>query len=208
MCCTQGCRNGQLRWLLIAIPVYEICRALNDDTISYGFYTFWGSFVIAFGSLIHWLITRAYLKVAQSAKEDLEQVKEGKDLRMKQFSTWLRKMDILALIYLGVNAIQYYEAVKDSDVGDVNLDKGLKAASEFNTFLLQSVFMAIWGFSLFDLYKQIKKSDRITPEKGVFIVHGVLLILYLTFDLAIIVTTMFSANYCSRQSSDHYCGTS
>jgi hypothetical protein len=202
MCCTQGCRNCQLCWLLIAILFYELNRTGNDIEINdVGLYTCVGGLVIFFGSMVHWLITRAYLKVAQSAKEDFEQAREGKGL------LWLYKMDIVALIYTSVNAFEYITSVGIANSLE-SINQELKSASELNTFLLQSVFMAIWGFSLFDLYKQIKKSDRITPEKGVFIVHGVLLILYLTFDLAIIVTTMFSANYCSRQSSDHYCGTS
>lgn len=68
--------------------------------------------MITFGSLIHWLITRAYLKVAHTAKEDLEPVKENKDLRLKQFSSCLHKIDVLALTCILVIAVQYYQAVE------------------------------------------------------------------------------------------------
>jgi len=67
--------------------------------------------------------------------------------------------------------------------------------------MLQIVFMLTWGNSLLELYKQIKQSDRILPNKRVFILHGLLLILYLTLDVLIMIASnVVKANECS-----YYC---
>jgi hypothetical protein len=70
---------------------------------------------MASGTLIHWLITRTYFKVANDTGEELKQANEGKQERLKDFAGRLRNMDIIAGVIITVFAGEYFAAIGKQD---------------------------------------------------------------------------------------------
>ena len=44
---------------------------------------------------------------------------------------------------------------------------------------LVTLFTLTWGWTLHKLYRDTKRSEKLMPKKGIFILHGSLLVLFL-----------------------------
>lgn len=201
MCSTQRCRNKQLLRLLVSILIYEPCRTafifFKINGVGPRYQGYFAAVQMASGSFIHWLITRAYFKVANETREQTKQADESKLSRLKESAQRLRNMDISVCIIIIVLAGEYFTAFeRRSETGLPSPNIGLETATEFNQFVLQTMFMIAWGKTLIDLYMQAKQSDSILPNNRVFLLHGVLLILYLATNVILIVFNIVSGTTC------------
>ena len=50
---------------------------------------------------------------------------------------------------------------------------------EYGILALLTIFTLTWGWTLHKLYRDTKRSDKLLPKKGIFILHGSLLVLFL-----------------------------
>ncbi len=57
--------------------------------------------------------------------------------------------------------------------------KVLIAVTDNSTLVFQFVFMLAWALTLINLYRDIKHSDKLLPNKRMFLLHGCLLTSYL-----------------------------
>lgn len=53
--------------------------------------------------------------------------------------------------------------------------------AKYSMLSLLTLFLLVWAGTLVRLYRRVKNSDKLLPNKQVFLVHGVLLGVYLTF---------------------------
>jgi hypothetical protein len=59
--------------------------------------------------------------------------------------------------------------------------------SQYLVVTLDSVFLILWGISLIKLNRKVANADQLMPNRGMFCLHGTVLVLYVVFNLAFLV---------------------
>ena len=71
--------------------------------------------------------------------------------------------------------------------------------------LFISVCTMIWGYTLIRLYKDVKASEKLLPNKWLFFLHGSLLSLYLILLLTGIIFQELADDYIAKNEWSKYC---
>jgi hypothetical protein len=58
--------------------------------------------------------------------------------------------------------------------------------SQYLVIILDSVLLILWGISLIKLNRKVANADQLMPNRGIFCLHGTVLVLYVVFNLAFI----------------------
>ena len=77
----------------------------------------------------------------------------------------------LANVLVGISIVVASVSV---GIGE-NTDNAIYYAGSYFLYGMQIAFLLIWAWTLIKLYKEIKHSKRLLPDKRVFILHGILL---------------------------------
>jgi len=129
----------------------------------------------------HWIITATYLKVSFETRMLLNKntyISTAVDLvQVDRFRCCLTTFNVLISILILLIAISLYFG-----------GRYLIEHYEFNVFytvainsslVLQIGCLLAWAWTLMRLYKDFKYTDKLLPNKRIFILHGSLLTLYL-----------------------------
>ena len=95
------------------------------------------------------------------------------------------------MLIMAISAVEYL---------GVHLDlKVLKIGGNITSLFFQVGCLFAWAWTLIRLYKEIEHSEKLLPNKHIFILHGSLLILYLLIFTLIQVVYYF---YVSSEDRD------
>jgi hypothetical protein len=127
--------------------------------------------------LVHWLITQTYIKVAFETKQLVNpEVYLGNRKHLADVKKFRRCMKIINMVVILV--IIVIGVVMSSENDKISL-----IAFYCMDVLLWS-FMLAWAWTLVKLYRGVKNSKKLLPNKNVFLLHGSLLTLYLVLESA------------------------
>jgi hypothetical protein len=124
----------------------------------------------------HWIIAAIYIKVSFETRMLLKKdtyLKSASELEsVNLFRCCFATANITISIFIILISITLYLAV-------VLNSKVLIAVTDNSTLVFQFVFMLAWALTLINLYRDIKHSDKLLPNKRMFLLHGCLLTSYL-----------------------------
>jgi len=140
----------------------------------------------AFEGVIHWIITQSYIKVACETKQILDKAvifnNPAKIAEVHRFKIRIRNANIVCPLLVIVLSVCGYIG------GQINPDGWLYIIGAYGWLALVFAFTAVWGWMLYKLYRDTLHSRKLLPDKRIFILHGVLLVLFLALTLVSILT--------------------
>lgn len=140
----------------------------------------------------HWIITATYIRVAYEARQMVNlDVYINNPEMMAEIDSFNRSMlvaNIVAAIFIAANVACF--AIE----GALDIGK-LFVIQDYTFQIMLWTMLAAWACALIKLYREVKHSEKLLPDKKLFILHGSLLTVYLI--LYLIQTIVFS-NWCQE----------
>ena len=141
--------------------------------------------ILVFDLEIHWLISKTYLKVAFDTKQlldpDVYFKNEKKMSGIDRFRWRLKVANVLVhLTAIGIFLSILLSLLQIAPFWVYQL-------GNYTELALLTLFAGLWGWTLASLYRNVKNSRKLLPDKRVFKLHGGLLVFYLLFMTANIV---------------------
>jgi len=177
----QGWKNYTLFILLVLIFTYAVVLVIFFSYPSSGkeseMYNIIYNVAYLVEGLIHYVITQLYLRVSFETKAILDREvlfnNAGKLAEVEQFKTRMKWANFLCpLLVLGFSVCQYIALKNETKV--VFYDVGF-----YGWLIMVTVFTITWGWTLHKLYRDTKLSEKLLPDKRIFVLHGSLLVLFL-----------------------------
>lgn len=110
-------------------------------------------------------------------------------VRVTRFKTGMTIANVVVLLLIVAISIML-------DLGARSLLKGGKqlffVIGNYSSLAFQTICTLVWGWTLFSLYRDVNTSDKLLPNKKLFILHGSLLATYLFLYLLQILIAQIS----------------
>ena len=126
----------------------------------------------------HWIVTATYLRVALETKllipkDTEENVKDKLDYVNRLRFLFNAVNTFVASLIVALSVCYYLALVRESNL--------LKQIALTSSLVFQMACVLAWGCTLIKIYREVKQTKKLLPNKRVFTLHGCLLILYLVF---------------------------
>ena len=131
---------------------------------------------MATDNFCHWIITSTYIKVSFETRMLIDKntyIKSAAELvKVDRFRCFLTTSNvIISVLILLISITAYFGVILDKHM--------LHLVTVYSSFVLQIGCLFAWAWILIRLYKDIEHSEKLLPNKRIFILHGSLLSVYL-----------------------------
>ncbi len=131
---------------------------------------------MATDNFCHWIITSTYIKVSFETRMLIDKntyIKSAAELvKVDRFRCFLTTSNvIISVLILLISITAYFGVILDKHM--LHLD------TVYSSFVLQIGCLFAWAWILIRLYKDIEHSEKLLPNKRIFILHASLLSVYL-----------------------------
>lgn len=187
----QGLRNYSLLLILLGILVYSVGNFIGMlillKTNVYAVIT--GTIAGVGGMTTHWIITYTYIVVAFETKQMLSQETYENNPESTAKVDSFRKTMFIANVCV-------FAFIAMLTICWLIMGDNLQGTFYFILSYAYQAFMwgmlIAWVASLIKLYRDVKHSEKLLPDKKNFIWHGSLLALYLTLSLAAVIISQIA----------------
>ena len=189
--------------LLIADIIFAVATVASDivlmiyKTDAVILYPLIQALALTGENTVHWVITDAYIRTAFQTKMFLKLGTyfdaRQTEVIVRRFKNCMRAVNLIVAVVIVSLSILYVFAYIRVYHGKKGLI--LFYLAFYLTISFQTICTIAWGVTLCALYRHVKASDKLLPNKKYFILHGVLLTSYLlmTF-IGILLQTIYEFN--------------
>ena len=194
-------KNRTLLVLLIAIFAYSVLQQwvniewiINNKFFGYSLIYATG---YAFENTCHWAITQAYIQTAYQTRQlvnvDIYLSDPDAILRVIRFKRIMTFTNVAVTLLILTISVLLYIGLKANFYADK-----LYFVANYLSLAFQVFCALAWGWTLYALYRGVKSSKKLLPNKNLFILHGSLLALYFVVE----ATEIFTWHVASHTSND------